>query len=174
MVNLFFYFEKTLPEMIHFDKNGYLIPYEIIEISLADFEQFFVTGLPELEQRRTIFEVYLQYLSELFETVGTEFFQFLNGSFTTTKELPKDIDIVSFVDYRIYRAKRKEIDLLSIKWDQKNEIDPFIVSLSYPGHPRFIQDQLSFDYWQDLFSHGRIDESGVFPEKGLIKIKFKK
>jgi len=37
--------------MIQFDKHGYLFPHEIIEISLADFEQYFVANVPDIDQR---------------------------------------------------------------------------------------------------------------------------
>lgn len=160
--------------MIQFDKNGYLVPYEIIEISLADFEQTFVTSMPEKEQRSKIFATYLQYLSELFEVVGKDFFQFVNGSFTTTKELPNDIDFVTFVDYRICRSCEEKIFKLGNRWENKKLINCYFVPFSYPGHPRFIQSQLAYDYWKNLFSSDREDFEGKSNPKGLIKISFQK
>jgi len=41
---------------------------------LADFEQYFVANIPDIDQRQRIFGVYLQYLSELFEVAGKDFF----------------------------------------------------------------------------------------------------
>ena len=125
--------------MIQFDKHGYLFPHEIIEVSLADFEQYFVADLPDKERRKEIFQTYLQYLSELKKIVGKEFFQLVNGSFTTKKELPGDIDFVTFVDYQIYRRSFEAIDNLNLKWENSEEIDCMILPFSYPGHPHFIQ-----------------------------------
>jgi len=156
--------------MIQFDKNGYIVPYEIIEVSLADFEKFFVSGLVEEKRRKEIFEVYLRYLSELFETVGKEFFQLVDGSFTTTKELPRDIDLTTFVDYRIYKQNFGAIQKLSEKWNRERMIDSYLVPISYPGHPHFAETQLTFEYWKSLFSFSRRESPNQ--SKGLIKINF--
>lgn len=158
--------------MIEFDNHGYIKPYEIIEISLADFEKNFVSGMPDQERRNQIFQVYLEYLSELFEVVGRDFFQLINGSFTTQQELPKDIDFITFVDYRIYLKKEDEIERFLRKWENKGVADASVVPISYPGHPHFIHCQLILEKWNSLYSFSRIDEHDIQHPKGLIKIQF--
>lgn len=160
--------------MIQFDKQGYLFPHEIIELSLVDFEANFVLNLPDKDRRKEIFELYLQYLSELFEVVGKEFYQLVNGSFTTKKELPGDIDLTTFVDYRICRDCEDEIISFGNKWENKRLIDCYIVPISYQGHPRFLQSQLAYEYWENLYSMSKPDEKGDSKPKGLIKINFSK
>jgi len=158
--------------MIEFDNHGYIKPYEIIEISLADFEKNFVSGMPDQERRNQIFQVYLEYLSELFEVVGRDFFQLINGSFTTQQELPKDIDVVKFLHYRNYNDKFEEVEKLTKKWQEKTETDIYIAAFSAPGHPYFIHCQLLFERWKTLFSYSRESENGKRFPKGLIKIQF--
>lgn len=160
--------------MIHFDKHGYLLPPEIIEISLADFERYFVLDLADRGRRVEIFEIYLRYLSELYEVVGKEFFQLVNGSFTTKKELPGDIDLTTFVDYRICRDCEDEIIGIGNKWENERLIDCYIIPLSYQGHPRFIQSQLAYEYWRSLYSLSKPNEKGQSYPKGILKINFSK
>ena len=160
--------------MIQFDEHGYLFPHEIIEISLADFERYFVADLPDKERRNEIFETYSQYLSELIEVVGKDFFQLVNGSFTTKKELPRDIDLTTFVDYRICRDCEDGIIQIGDKWENKRLIDCYIIPLSYQGHPRFIQSQLAYEYWRSLYSLSKPNEIGHACPKGLLKINFSK
>lgn len=158
--------------MIQFDKQGYLFPHEIIELSLAAFEAYFVTNLPDKDRRKEIFEMYLQYLSELFEVVGKDFYQLVNGSFTTKKELPGDIDFITFVNYRVYRNSFEAIDKLNLKWENSNEIDSMILPFSYPGHPHFIQCNILFETKKNLYGNSRPDQFGNVYPKGIIKIQF--
>ncbi len=160
--------------MIQFDKQGYLFSHEIIELSLTDFEANFVAKLPDKDRRKEIFEMYLQYLSELFEVVGKDFYQLVNGSFTTKKELPGDIDLTTFVDYRICRDCEDEIVKLGDRWENERLIDSYIIPLSYQGHPRFLQTQLAYEYWKNLYSMSKPDGRGHSNPKGLIKINFSK
>jgi len=156
--------------MIQFDEYGNLKPYEVIEISLGEFEEEFVSKLAEKEHRTEIFRAYLEYLNELFEVVGRDFFQLINGSFTTAKELPKDIDLATFVDYRVYQQKFEDITELTERWTLNNKIDCYLLPISYPGHPNFIETQLTFEYWKNLFSLSR--RTTPNRQKGLIKITF--
>ena len=157
---------------IQFDQNGLIIPKTIMDISLSDLEQIFVNERKEKIHRKKIFEQYLLHNEQIQQQVGDILFQFVNGSFTTLKEKPNDVDVVTFIDYRIFRSKEKAIDLLSKSWNGITEIDAYIIPKSYPGHPLFIQSQLMYEYWKTLFSRTREDDSGKRLEKGLLKINF--
>ncbi|MFK7933218.1 MAG: hypothetical protein AB8G22_06885 [Saprospiraceae bacterium] len=104
--------------------------------------------------------------------IGKILFQFVNGSFTTLKAKPKDIDVVSFIDYRIYMKFEEQIIDLCNKWNEVEELDIAILPQSYPGHPLFIQAQLAYEFWTSLFSRTRQDENRKRLPKGLIKINY--
>lgn len=157
---------------IKFDKHGLITPKEIIELSLADFERIFVKERTEKAHRQAIFEEYLRHNEQIKQEVGAILFQFINGSFTTFKDKPNDIDVVSFIDYRIYRKKEQAaIDYMN-RCRGIKEVDGFIAFRSYPGHPYFMESQFKFDYWQDLFTLTKINREGNQFRKGVIKIEF--
>ena len=155
---------------ITFDKHGLISQKEIIEVSLEDLERVFVNEQVEKEHRARLFEQYLTYTKEIEQKIGAILFQFVNGSFTTLKEQPNDIDVVSFVDYRVYQQKTEMVERLAEKWANVSGIDGYVVARSYPGHPHFIYTQLTYEYWLELFSQTKPNEDGVFFRKGLIKL----
>jgi len=101
---------------LQFDKHGLIIPKEIIELSLVDFEHIFVKERKEKVHRQAIFEEYVRHNEQIQKEIGPILFQFVNGSFTTLKNKPNDIDVVSFIDYRVYNKKVEAMEnLLSTK-----------------------------------------------------------
>ena len=85
--------------MIDFDKRGLLAPNTIIPISLSDFKIHFVDLIPS-ETRLLNFEKYIRYSDDLKSLLGLETLkQWINGSFATSSKNPKDIDLVTFIDF---------------------------------------------------------------------------
>lgn len=156
---------------LKFDDNG-LLNAGIYDLSIEELELIFVKEQKEKVHRNRLFQQYLLYINDIKNRVGTILFQFINGSFTTLKDKPNDIDIVTFLDYRIFRDAKEEVNYLAEKWDSIQEIDGYIIPKSYPGHPLFIQSQLTYEYWFELFSLSRSNESGAGKKKGFIKINF--
>jgi hypothetical protein len=85
---------------MNFDNFGHLTPYEIIEIDLKTFQCDFVDKMANAIHRNKLFQNYLNYTNDLCKIVSKQYFQWINGSFVTLKNTPRDIDIVSFIDYR--------------------------------------------------------------------------
>lgn len=157
---------------LQFDKHGLIIPKEIIELSLVDFEHIFVKERKEKVHRQAIFEEYVRHNEQIQKEIGPILFQFVNGSFTTLKNKPNDIDVVSFIDYRVYNKKVEAMENLLIQWKSKKLLDAYFAPRSYAGHPYFIQSQIALDHWIDLFTLTKKNENvGALP-KGLIKINF--
>lgn len=137
---------------LQFDEHGLITPKGIIELSLVDFERIFVTEREEKIHRQKIFEQYLRHNEQIQKEIGIISFQLVNGSFTTLKAKPNDIDVVSFIDYRVFSKNEEKISPLMEKWKIEGNVDGYIVARSYPGHPHFIFAQLTYEYWKDLFS----------------------
>jgi hypothetical protein len=84
--------------MINFDSRGYITPNEIIDVTLNEFESIYCYN----EHRKLIFENYIDFSVELHKLGLSNFYQWIDGSFITTKRYPKDIDFVTFVDYEFF------------------------------------------------------------------------
>lgn len=118
--------------MIEFDENGFLKPYDIIETDLATIEKIFVEGVPLSSTRKAIFESYLSYNEELRKIIPTGFTQWIDGSFVTKKRNPKDIDLVTFIDFEQYNSKEREIDKLRAERSKRGSlVDGYFVAI-YP------------------------------------------
>ena len=158
--------------MITFDEKGHIHPYEVIEMSLYDFERIFVKNMEEREHRKRLFSNYLRFIEDFKAAFGITFFQWVDGSFTTTKTTPGDIDIVTFVDYDLFACKLNVINHFHNIGKTEYEIDAHFAITCKWNH-RFYQRALSDEaYWKDIFGFSRPDEDGVRQPKGIIKIKF--
>ena len=146
---------------LQFDDFGNLFPYKIITISLDDFEENFVFN----EHRKQLFESYLQIIIDL-KAIGIEHFtHWINGSYTTLKFAPNDIDIVTLIDYRLYNTYEKE--LLDLKKRYVGTLD-FYFLIDYPQtHKNINRTQFDKTEWRFLFSTDRRKKS-----KGFISINF--
>ena len=62
-----------------------------------------------MDDRRRLFDEYLNYIIFLKQFELGNFFQWIDGSFVSTKSKPNDIDIVTFIDFKIHEKYFKEI-----------------------------------------------------------------
>lgn len=88
-----------------FDERGNLQPYEKIKLTLDEFEAFFIDKFPNNNQRKQIFNNYLEFVNDFSTQVSSHFIQWINGSFVTTKEYPNDIDFVTIISHEIFESK---------------------------------------------------------------------
>ena len=152
--------------MLQFDENGYLIPYGPIESNLETIEQVFAKS----PHRRKLFEEYLSFVETLKMLKLGPFFQWVNGSFVTQKTVPKDIDVVTFVDYRNFPEKE---DVLKQSLFKTKTLDCYF-AISYPEghnlHNLFYMDKAE---WLFLYATTRRDiKTGKMGNKGFIQLKF--
>lgn len=92
-----------------FDENGFLKPYEPIEMSLQTFQEHFTFNA----HRERLFERYLSFVQTLQAFPIGNFSQWIDGSYTTRLAYPKDIDLVNFVDSTFYLKFESRIIKLS-------------------------------------------------------------
>ena len=159
-----------LTTQLDFDEYGNLKPYHIIEVDLATFETYFVTAFPNSTTRKRLFENYLRYLYRFQDEVFPIFEQWINGSFVTQKENPKDIDLVTFLDYEVYEKRGNKV--LDKFWTFSLEdegIDSYLVK-EYQEHHIFYQKMLDDKTeWRKLYGSSRNKR-----KKGFLKIHFEK
>ena len=88
--------------MLNFDNRGLLTPTTNILSSVEEFKQVFVDEILFSSTRLSNFNNYIKYSDALKKMLnGQPILQWINGSFVTQIIEPKDIDMVSFIDYEI-------------------------------------------------------------------------
>lgn len=139
-----------------FDAFGHLTPYEVIETDYAAFKEVFVTAFPNSLTRPGIFDEYAAYIARLNNAFGANYYQWLGGSFITLKPNPRDLDVVTFLDYRIYERRSRELwQFRQERNERKLRIDGYFVPVYPEGHPKrglFESDQIQwrFDLGRNL------------------------
>lgn len=88
--------------MLHFNTHGFLSPDGVIPTDMKTFRTVFVDTLPD-QSRIEIFEKFIQFSRSILSDLNLEQVHiFLNGSFTTQKRNPNDLDIVIFLDLETF------------------------------------------------------------------------
>jgi len=153
---------------LEFDLYGNLAPYSLIEINLINFEDRFVHAYKESKTRAKLFENYSNYVNSLKLIIGTGFFQWIDGSFVTNKLNPKDIDFVTFIDWKVYYNNEILLDSLrELRYNKILGIDGYIVLVYPPEHKKNILYEADRLQWIFEFSRSRTDQ-----RKGFIQINY--
>lgn len=157
---------------LSFDLRGNLHPYEKITIDVDDFKQSFVTLFEEHSTRHQIFSNYLQYTQDFIQNISNEFIQWIDGSFTTNKFSPGDIDLVTLLDYKVIE-KNKDIlqeKFLNKESLKKYKIDAYIVRLFPEEHPEYSKTVTDLLYWEHWFGNTKKNRAKKRFPKGFIEI----
>lgn len=156
---------------MQFDQYGHLTPYEIIETDLETFEKIFVSEVKNSQTRLALFEEYREFLAELQQIIGTNFYQWIDGSFTTQKRNPNDIDLVTFLDgQRLTEFAVQLSPLQKRKFQGRGKIDAYFVATYPKGHPLY--DIFWMDYLDWLHQFEKDTRLKGNPKKGIIQINF--
>jgi hypothetical protein len=154
--------------MLQFDATGFLIPTQPILSNLIDFKSNFVFN----ERRERLFIKYLEF-SEGLKNMGISgYFQWIDGSFTTLKPFPNDMDIVSFVDFNIHKTKLSQLYELGNRFKSQG-IDAYFEPFYPKNH--FLEDtnNWQFDYWKEIYYTTKpIGRQEKIFSKGFIQLNF--
>lgn len=156
-----------------FDIRGNLQALSLIELSLYETEQLFVSAFDSASKRYELFNEYKRYTYDLRQLIGQPFYQWLDGSFASNAYNPNDIDLVSFISYDVYTKKESLIDERFSKWSVSTHysgLDAYTV-WTYPAdHKRFVLFQADYAYWQDWFGYTRYKRDRKRFTKGFIQV----
>jgi len=153
-----------------FDNNGYLQPYQPIEVDLETFKFNFVDSFPNSKRRKWLFDNYLRFLYSFQDDVFTYFEQWINGSFISQKQNPKDIDIVTFLDFKVYEKRGDKVLDRFWKFSLEDQfIDSYLVKAYPKEHPKYSIFQSERNLWADRYGTDRDEQP-----KGFLKIVFEK
>lgn len=154
-----------------FNSDGYLDP-GIHKMSLTEFSSAFVTAFPFSNTRKDIFVGYLEHFSDLAKLVSS-FEQIIDGSFTTNKNDPNDVDLVVLVDAAMIDMLSTDqqatfSDLVSGKNTQlKYKCDAYFCPTYPDTHPNYQDGRTQRKYWLGEFGYDRQDTA-----KGIVEISY--
>lgn len=157
--------------MIEFDKYGNLLPYDIVDANLLLFEKYFVKEMRNKEHRHELYNYYIDYIKRLNELITQNYFQWINGSYVTKELKPNDIDLVSFIDYKI--VEKFELELKSFIYPLSKSIynvDAYIVKVYPSDHEKYKLYKSDSLYWLHQFLKTKPNKQGKQMNKGFIKI----
>ena len=154
-----------MENILKFDEYGLLYPYQIIKTDLETVQSTFVHN----SHRQKLFDNYLSFLSDLQKLEIGSFFQWIDGSYTTTKKFPKDIDIITFINIDIYKFKRSRLD--NLVW-QYPKIDCYFAEL-YPNNHRLnALNDWKINHWIDVYGSTKDDGFRPVLKKGILQLNF--
>ena len=160
--------------MLNFDEYGFLTPNKVIQSTYEELVDEFVNNIPS-ENRKDIFNKYVNYSKELKKLCNDmEIKQWINGSFTTKKSNPNDIDFISFIEFSIFEQNVTAFSKFSYPNSMINfGVDAYLV-IVYP-----IEDVLYFNtksdtlHWLHQFCQTATNKRGIKKPKGFLEIIFK-
>lgn len=160
---------------LNFDIRGHLKPYGIIEVSMEIFKENFVTVFEEESIRKQLFANYETYMNDLAKLITKDYYQWIDGSFVSTKKKPKDIDIVTILDYQDYEINKEvlEREFASFAGRKKYKVDAYIVAKYPENHKKYIFSQSDLFFWRNLFGKTRVNRAKKQYKKGIIQLNFK-
>lgn len=146
-LKLYFCIPTKLIKMVAFDEKGNPKPYDVFTESLIDFEKQFIYN----DHRKNIYDYFNKYLTDIKKLVGeTNFEQWIDGSFTTTKKNPNDIDVISIIPHHCETGKthlfyrfRPEDD---VKSKYGNVVDAYLI-FKYP------ENDIRYELTKDFLKH---------------------
>ncbi len=157
--------------MLHFTTKGYLTPTGNILSDLDEFRQEFVINIPT-QIRKDTFDKYIIYSNALMAACGgIHILQWINGSFTTKKQEPADIDLVSFIDHKIIDINEKLFkDFVYPNSEILYGVDAYIVKMYSSNERSYIVFQADRAYWMGQFGKTRLNRLGNRYPKGFLEI----
>ncbi|WP_048177792.1 DUF6932 family protein [Methanosarcina sp. MTP4] len=157
---------SAIPE---FEDNGNL-PLGFIKPKLTEFQMCFVNGFPESVTREKIFDGYIRYCSLLIP-LNIATLQWVNGSYTTHKIDPNDIDFVTHIsgielDESYEEIKEDFNKIIDKEWAKSEcKCDVYFIIIYPPELSELYEDMIkNIEYWSKWFTHDRKNNP-----KGIIE-----
>lgn len=139
---------------------------------MAEFQRVFVEGLENRAYRAEQFAKYLQFVEAIKAKLKVPFSQWIDGSFTTRKLFPGDVDVVNFIDYDHFVRNGPFFNHLAMHAQEFYGVDAHFGTTAPRRHGFYERTLTDEQYWKDVFGFSRPDENLERHPKGIIKINF--
>ena len=158
--------------MLKFDSKGFLKPCEPIPCTVSELKTQLVDGFDSVT-RQINYDNYIRYSDQLKALLGgIKFKQWINGSFVTKKENPKDIDLVTFISHAEIKKLGHKLDIFRPEGSWLiYGVDAYIIEV-HPAASRSYTYFTEWDiaYWLNLFAQTRPNRRGQKQAKGFLEI----
>lgn len=139
-----------------FDQFGHLTPYDLITTEWENIESQFAEPLNRPGTRRVIYEALHTYLFELKAELAIPLIIWLDGSFTTKKPDPNDVDFVIFVDTDTFQEHQSTIQRYVAKRREPNSLtDGYFVEVFPTNHTSYFVTEADTIEWYHRFGRDR-------------------
>lgn len=138
-------------------------------MTVEEMREVFVSPFPASVTRHVVFAGYEKHRSEL-ETLKIDIEQFIDGSFTTSKVDPGDVDLVCFADAHIIDSlpPEKQDELLQLvrgpATRATHHCDAYFCATLPDTDPLFSKMRAQRKYWMGEFGFDRLDKP-----KGIVR-----
>jgi hypothetical protein len=157
--------------ILSFTENGFLIPNLAIEVTISVLYDQFVQSFPNSQTRIHLFNEWIKYNKLLRSEIGQDFVQWVDGSFVTLKQNPRDIDLVSFIPYQLYERHYHVLDNLWTDNWEKEGLDVYFVKVYPESHPAFdTETKRDWEQWTTHYSLTKPDNAFRQHPKGFLTI----
>ena len=151
---------------VELGENGVLAP-GIHTSTFEDVCETFIKGFPESKTRDKIYKEFLGFINDIFNRYKV-YEVWIDGSFSTAKVNPNDIDLVLFLYVESFINIQSEWATLR----KQANLDPYIAVAVCPDTQSKVDSRVYMDvinkrnYWRGQFGYDRNDVP-----KGIISIK---
>jgi len=159
--------------MFTFNSHGLLTPNTNITVTIDDMKKYFVDSI-QSSTRLDNFNKYVHYSNELKNVLQVKSLkQWINGSFVTNIQNPRDIDLVTFIDFNLREKFHLELKHFEAKASNDNfGVDAYLLTVFPEEHSKAFLFQSDKAYWIDRFSRTRRDVYGKKNPKGFLEINY--
>ncbi|NVK66087.1 MAG: hypothetical protein HWE22_15965 [Flavobacteriales bacterium] len=154
---------------LEFDENGFLIPYDIIEVSFSCFQNEFIQKVNS-NKRLELFQDFSHFLEFTSRFISQDFKLWIGGSFVTKKENPSDVDVLLFLNQVEFDNHQSNGNLEFLHRASKSmfNVDLYILPVLSSQDEEYISIQNSIENWKKRF----IQYSPNVPKRGFVSIVF--
>lgn len=144
--------------------------------SLAELRSRFVDEMPDSTSRLEIWDGWMSH-REAIEAFSIDYATLVNGSFTTTRLNPVDIDVCYVLDAvavsALARPANQELDRLfnGLECKSRYRCDPYYIPWYPMTHLRFQSSLQKIAYWTRVFGtdrNGRLKCIPMLSERGTV------
>ncbi len=158
--------------MLQLNSKGYLSPPKAIPTDLATMRKVFVEDIGSAN-RAELFENLLLFCREFCRAFGLPSLKiWVNGSFTSTKPEPGDLDLLVFVDHDWFEANEASVKKQFNRdaYAKTFRLDLYFLVVFPENHPKRAFSISDEAYWMQQFTQTRPNRRGIKEQKGFLEL----
>ena len=155
-----------------FDVRGFLQPDTKITLSQESFRKVFVEDFGDNEKRNLLYQNLLNYTGNFQKQITPNFAQWIGGSFVSKTSNPRDLDLVTVINYKDFDSHAKKLDQYFRGWGAKERfgVDAYLLIRHPEGSKKHAIYQGDSLYWISLFTKAKKNRAKKSFSRGFVEI----